>query len=88
MIVSLVSVNSYGSCFTDSVGYVVLISLTSVSPTTLAPTLLQGFPNSAYCLVVSLYICSHKLLEKASLMKTGLSTGLMSIAGYHYKSLR
>ena len=50
------------------------------------PILPQDTPGSAYCLAVSLCICSHKLLGKASLMKTGLGTGLMSIAGYHCES--
>jgi hypothetical protein len=62
-----VSVSPCGPRSVDSVGFLV-VSLTSLAPSILHPSLPQDSLSSAYCLAVGLCICFHQFLGEASLM--------------------
>lgn len=76
MIAILLSVRPNKPCFVDSVSHVLLVSLTVLAPIILPPPRLKDFSSFAYFLAVYFCICSHHVLNEASLRMIGLGTGL------------
>jgi hypothetical protein len=75
MIAISISVSTYEPCLVDSLGHILLVSLTPLAPTVLP--LSQGFPK--LCLMF-VFESAPLLLSEASSMKCS-----MIIAEYHWK---
>lgn len=76
MFVVSLYVSPYYPHLVNSVGPVLVLSMTPLAPTVLPLISLWGSPGSVYCLAVGLWICSYSLLDNASLMTNGLGTDL------------
>lgn len=70
-----ISLVLYGPRLVDVVGFLV-VSLNSLAPSILPLSLPLDSPSSSKCLIVSLCICFHMLLEQASQMTVMLDSSL------------